>query len=253
MAGTLTRRTLLAGIAAAPFAGKASAQTANSQTWPDRNVRVIVPYPPAGGADTTARILYAKLGQMLGQQFAIENRGGAGGTIGGGDRRQGRRPTAITILHDATAFSVNSARSIPICRSTTDKDFRPGHRWFRWCRIFSSSTPSVPVNWVAELIAYAKAQPDGIHHGVVRQRHAPAPLPRNVPSCRRRQDQPRALSWWRRRPAPGEIFLLERLVGGRADQGRQGEKRSRIPAKGGSRACRIFRQCRTRFPGFEGL
>ena len=42
----------------------------------------MVPYPPAGGADTTARILYAKAGDTGHQQFVIENRGGAGGTIG---------------------------------------------------------------------------------------------------------------------------------------------------------------------------
>ena len=59
----LTRRTLLAAIAAAPLASRARADTA----WPDRPVRVIVPYPPAGGADTTARILYAKLGEDLGR------------------------------------------------------------------------------------------------------------------------------------------------------------------------------------------
>ena len=53
MAGDLTRRTLLAGMAALRFASAARAQT----TWPDRPVRVIVPYPPAGGADTTARIV----------------------------------------------------------------------------------------------------------------------------------------------------------------------------------------------------
>jgi len=50
----LTRRMLLAGLAATPFAASAQAD------WPNRNVRVVVPYPPAGGADTTACILYAK-------------------------------------------------------------------------------------------------------------------------------------------------------------------------------------------------
>ena len=55
----LTRRGLLAALASAPFAGTARAQAA----WPDRPVRVMVPYPPVGGADTTAR---------------IENRGRAG-------------------------------------------------------------------------------------------------------------------------------------------------------------------------------
>ena len=79
MPGThLTRRLLLAALAATPFAPRAGAQA----VWPNRPVRVMVPYPPAGGADTTARIVFAKLGEMLGQQFVIENRGGAGGTIG---------------------------------------------------------------------------------------------------------------------------------------------------------------------------
>ena len=75
----ISRRALLAGIATAPFVRGAGAQSA---AWPTRPVQVMVPYPPAGGADTTARILYAKVGAMLGQQFVIENRGGAGGTIG---------------------------------------------------------------------------------------------------------------------------------------------------------------------------
>ena len=73
-----SRRVVLAGMAAAPFVRSASAESA----WPNRPVQVMVPYPPAGGADTTARILYAKLGTMLGQQFVVENRGGAGGTSG---------------------------------------------------------------------------------------------------------------------------------------------------------------------------
>src|SRR5215813_8469389 len=98
------RRTLLMGLAAAPFARSASAQTA----WPARPVRVMVPYPPAGGADTTGRILFGKLGADLGQQFVIENRGGAGGTIGEAVVANAA-PDGYTILHDATAFSVNSS------------------------------------------------------------------------------------------------------------------------------------------------
>ena len=79
----ITRRGLLAAAAAAPMASKSLLRPALAQSpWPERPVRVIVPYPPAGGADTTARIVYAKLSEDLGQQFAIENRGGAGGTIG---------------------------------------------------------------------------------------------------------------------------------------------------------------------------
>src|SRR5580704_6344127 len=96
----VSRRTLLAGIAAAPFVPSAEA------AWPNRPVTVMVPYPPAGGADTTARILYAKVGAILGQQFVIENRGGAGGTIGEALVAKAAAD-GYTILHDATAYSVN--------------------------------------------------------------------------------------------------------------------------------------------------
>ncbi|MGC1466799.1 MAG: tripartite tricarboxylate transporter substrate binding protein [Pseudolabrys sp.] len=152
----LTRRTLLAGMAAVPFVRPAAAQTA----WPTKPVKVMVPYPPAGGADTTARILYAKLGDMLGQQFVIENRGGAGGTIGEALVSKAD-PDGYTILHDATAFSVNT-ELYPKLPFDYRKDFDP---------VFLVSlvpnilvvTPSLPVKTVADVIAYAKAQPNGIN------------------------------------------------------------------------------------------
>jgi tripartite-type tricarboxylate transporter receptor subunit TctC len=151
----LTRRTLLAGLAAAPFAPRAQAAT----DWPSRPVRVMVPYPPAGGADTTARILYAKASADLGQAFAVENRGGAGGTIGEAVIAKAA-PDGYTILHDGTAFSVNGSL-YPSLPFDYRKDFDP---------VFLVSlvpnilvvTPSVPVSTVADVIAYAKASPNGI-------------------------------------------------------------------------------------------
>src|SRR6516165_12330937 len=100
----ISRRAVLAATAAAPFVRAARAADA----WPTRPVQVMVPYPPAGGADTTARILYAKLSEDLGQPFAIENRGGAGGTIGE-EVIAKATPDGYAILHDATAFSVNGS------------------------------------------------------------------------------------------------------------------------------------------------
>jgi len=151
----VTRRSMLAAIAAAPFAGTARAQAA----WPTRPVRVMVPYPPAGGADTTARIVYARLSEDFGQQFAVENRGGAGGTIGEAIVAKAD-PDGYTLLHDGTAFSVNGSL-YPDLPFDYRKDFEP---------VFLVSlvpnilvvTPSVPANTVAEVIALAKAAPDGI-------------------------------------------------------------------------------------------
>ena len=155
MTRTLTRRTLLAGLAAGPLVGQARAQA----DWPNRNMRVIVPYPPAGGADTTARILYAKAGEILGQQFVIENRGGAGGTIGETVVAKADAD-GYTLLHDGTAFSVNDSL-YPNLPFDYRKDFEP---------VFLASlvpnilvvTPSLPVTTLADVITYAKASPGGI-------------------------------------------------------------------------------------------
>ena len=150
-----TRRTMLGALAAAPFARVAGAQT----PWPGKPVRVMVPYPPAGGADTTGRIVFGKLGELLGQQFVVENRGGAGGTIGEAVVAKAE-PDGYTVLHDATAFSVNSSlyANLPF---DYNKDFDPVALVSLVPNILVV-TPSVPVNTVADVIAFAKASPDGI-------------------------------------------------------------------------------------------
>jgi tripartite-type tricarboxylate transporter receptor subunit TctC len=156
MAGdNLTRRSALAALVGAAFTGAATAQAA----WPERPVRVMVPYPPAGGADTTARIIYAKLSEILGQQFAVENRGGAGGTIGE-ELVAKAAPDGYTILHDATAFSVNGTlyQNLPF---DYRRDFDPVFLISLVPNILVA-TPSTPVQTVADLIALAKASPGGI-------------------------------------------------------------------------------------------
>src|SRR5499426_62245 len=154
-AAGLTKRVLLSGLAAAPFIRTACAQS----DWPQRPVRVMVPYPPAGGADTTARIVYARLGEMLGQQFVIENRGGAGGTIGEAMVAKAD-PDGYTVLHDATAFSVNSSlySNLPF---DYNKDFEPVALISLVPNILVV-TPSVPVKTAADVIALGKGSADGI-------------------------------------------------------------------------------------------
>jgi len=153
-----TRRRVLVGAAAA-LATPFLLRSASAQGWPARPVRVIIPYPAGGGADTTGRIFFARLGEAWGQQFVIDNRGGAGGTIAEAIAAKAD-PDGYTILYDATAFSVN-----PFLYSKLSfdygKDFQPV--------ILTTLVPNilvlnkdVPAKTVADVIALAKAAPDGL-------------------------------------------------------------------------------------------
>jgi tripartite-type tricarboxylate transporter receptor subunit TctC len=146
----------MAGSAAALAAG--SGARAQSD-WPNRPVKVIVPYPPAGGADTTARILYTKLGELWGQSFVIDNRGGAGGTIGEAAVAKAD-PDGYTILHDATAHSINPALYSNLSFDY-GKDFAPV--------FLASLVPNILVankavsdKTLADVIASAKSTPGGL-------------------------------------------------------------------------------------------
>ena len=93
---SITRRIALA-LPAATIASHARAQPA----WaPQRSIRMVVPYAPGGGADTTARLVSGPMGAALGQAVAVENRGGAGGTIGAAEVARAA-PDGHTVMLDA--------------------------------------------------------------------------------------------------------------------------------------------------------
>ncbi|MCU0886591.1 MAG: tripartite tricarboxylate transporter substrate-binding protein [Rubritepida sp.] len=96
----LGRRAAL-GLLAAPA-------LAAAQGFPARPIRLVVPYPPGGGADTTARLLAEPMGAFLGQPVVVENRAGAGGSIGAGVVAQAPAD-GHTLLLDAGAHVVNPA------------------------------------------------------------------------------------------------------------------------------------------------
>ena len=154
-----SRRTLLKGTVAA-LAAPANGTSALAQAaWPNRPVRVIVPYPPAGGADTTARLLFTKLGELWGQQFVIDNRGGAGGTIGEAAVAKAD-PDGYTIMHDATAFSVNPALYNNLSFNYA-RDFEPVFMASLVPNILVANKDVTPKT-MADVIALAKTTPGGL-------------------------------------------------------------------------------------------
>jgi len=86
------RRTLLQGVAAAATSGFGT--PALAQTFPDRPIRLVVPYAPGGATDATLRVLAGPMGEILGQSFVVENRtGGAGASAPASSPRHGRTGT----------------------------------------------------------------------------------------------------------------------------------------------------------------
>ena len=86
----------------------ALASSAMAQTWPAKSVRVIVPFAPGGGADLTARPVSQKLSEALGQQFVVDNRGGAGGAIGM-ELAAKSPPDGYTLMSMSGSFSATAA------------------------------------------------------------------------------------------------------------------------------------------------
>ena len=140
------------------LAGAASAQTASTgvgQGWPAKSVRVIVPFGPGGGADLTARPVSQKLSEALGQQFVVDNRGGAGGAIGM-ELTAKAPPDGYTIMSVSGSFSATSAtRKLP---------FDPFDALIPVVELGYAPNvlvvhPALPAKTTKELIALARANP----------------------------------------------------------------------------------------------
>src|SRR5689334_2667202 len=101
----LRRREFLSMAMGAAAAGTASRAAAQSP-WPDRPVKVIVPFAAGGGTDVVARPWCDKLGQIFGQQFVVENRGGASGIIGT-EATTKSAPDGYTFLMSSNTTPVN--------------------------------------------------------------------------------------------------------------------------------------------------
>jgi tripartite-type tricarboxylate transporter receptor subunit TctC len=142
----------------------ALAAPAAAQSYPDRVVRIVNPFPPGGSVDITARILAQKLSDNTGQQFIVENRTGAGGNTGA-DSVAKSDPDGYTLLFSAPGpLVVNQTLYTKGLPFDPTKDFAP-IAIFAYTPIVLMVNPGLPASNVQELIAFAKANPGKVNFG----------------------------------------------------------------------------------------
>ena len=140
----------------------AAAQAPSGPAWPNRPIRILVPYAAGGAMDVLARLLAAKLQEQMGTPVIVENRSGAGGNIGA-DAVAKAAPDGYTILFNINGHAIAPAiyKSLPF---NPDKDFLP------ITQLFSTATafvvlPSLPVKSFQEFVALAKSRPGDLNYG----------------------------------------------------------------------------------------
>jgi tripartite-type tricarboxylate transporter receptor subunit TctC len=130
---------------------------AQAQGYPERPIKFVVPYPPGGGTDVVARIVQPRLQAVLGQSIVIDNKGGAGGSLGT-DIVSKAAPDGYTVLFTLSSHTINPA-IFPKLPYDTLKDFEPVGLVASLPQLLAAN-PGVPVRTVADLVAQAKAAPD---------------------------------------------------------------------------------------------
>jgi tripartite-type tricarboxylate transporter receptor subunit TctC len=136
--------------------------TAQTDNFPHKTLRILVPFPPGGSVDLIARLIAPKMGELLGQQIIVDNRAGASGNIGT-EMVARAAPDGYTLLMNTLPFVVNPS-IFPRVPYHPINDFAP-------VGLVSSSPsvltvhPSVPAHSIKDLLALAKARPGQINYG----------------------------------------------------------------------------------------
>jgi tripartite-type tricarboxylate transporter receptor subunit TctC len=134
---------------------------ASAQSWPQRPVNLIVPFPAGGGTDAFARPLAAQLEKQLSQRFLIDNRGGAGGTIGASAAAKAE-PNGYTFLVGAAHHTI-APSLYPKLDYDIEKDFIPIGVIAMPPQVIVVNPGKVEAKTLAEFIAYAKANPNKVN------------------------------------------------------------------------------------------
>lgn len=152
------RAALVVGLAT--LSGWALAAT--EMTYPERPIRLVVPYSPGGSSDQTARIVAEQLSMRLGQPIVVENRPGANGNIGT-EQVAAAKPDGYTLLlgFDGTLVAAPSVTKVPF---DSLKSFQPISLLVN-TTLAIGAHPSVPASNFSELLAYSKKNPQSLSYG----------------------------------------------------------------------------------------
>src|SRR3712207_3222338 len=156
------RRTLVLGAPFIPLAAPALAQGAGD--WPNRPIRVIVPWPPGGSTDVLARILCEQLTAKLGQSFVLENRPGASGNIG--MEAIAKSPPDGYTMGPATIANLSVAQflytKLPF---DPERDFSVISMHWELPNVVVAPAQYTPPDTLKDFIAWAKARRGGVSYG----------------------------------------------------------------------------------------
>src|SRR5688572_7607411 len=153
-----TRLVISMLVAAAAF----TAGMAQAQQYPVKPVRILIPWPPGGANDVVGRVVAQRMSENLGQQFVVENRGGASGTIGSDLVAKGPTDGYVVMVHSAThVANPHLYKKLPY---DTLKDFT-GVTALAVQVGALVVHPSLPVKTVKEFVALGKARPDQVVYG----------------------------------------------------------------------------------------
>lgn len=158
----IDRRRFVAGataVAAAPLGGASFAQGA----WPNKSVRVINPFPAGGGTDAFLRPVMAKVSQSLGQQFVVENLGGAGGTVGAAAAAKAA-PDGYTLFCGAVHHTIAESLYTRLPYNI-ERDFVPVTVLAYVPNVVSVHPKYTEINSFADFLAYARKNPGKLNFG----------------------------------------------------------------------------------------
>ncbi|MBP0494870.1 Bug family tripartite tricarboxylate transporter substrate binding protein [Pararoseomonas indoligenes] len=156
---TIRRRGVLASALAAPLVLPGLARAQGS--WPSRSVRVVVPFTPGGSNDAVARPLAEHFQRRLGQPFVVENKPGAGSTVGSGEIA--RAPAdGYTLLVTSSTFSTSAATQNTPYDAVNDFE---GVALAATAPLLVLATKSFPANNLRELAEYVRANPGKVDYG----------------------------------------------------------------------------------------